>query len=1213
MRLLRRRIVSLFAAVLICLVMYGGTINVVRCVWSFFLALAASTDQSCSGVEDEHPKLIEDLKVLLESLFQHTSSSIALHVICDDDGWKSANEVIANCQLCQDKKLIRMVEKHKIKDLVSSYPELVSVLRKKFTKEGSYYGDDLFVITPFLHLLPIDKIIILDVDLKFRADVRDLWSEFEKFLPSSVIGVAPELSPVYYHYTHQYRKENPLTKVGSTEPKHMQGINSGVMLLDLEKIRSQPELLLLQLDPLEVERLHRKYDIWGGLGDQDLVTLLSFEHPDLFHFLSCGWNRALCLWWKRVYPELFEEWNKNKKPSMEGRRELQMVAAACLKMADEGQVPEEALHHLVEVVDSLLSSDVSQIQEMLVLPFSIVIAKPQMKEKTRVLALEGLKKIFQKSVPYKCKWSAISDIFSLLFRRLSDREQLQLVSEVSEEVKIATVECCEAMLFHAPVMSIADLYEPSFSHRLAHGIFVLLQLIQKEQYSNLRLESLKCLRTVMGLDRVEEFTKIKIAKSLAEFLPGVSIAMEKVINADHKQHHAVAELALVTWGEMVSLVMQDSIVKKLDKGQSWVLDTGTKLRILIERMKGLEVHPHRLVRLALVSFSARLLVQCRESLQNCTSTLVDILVTLSSDSWMEVQEEARKQLHDASTIVGEVKDFQEILEDRLFDISSHLHWSLLSGNDEMKLREIRLLGGYLELLGLSVNKVLNSSAHLHQMTQSLVNLAELVPQGLAIVETAQHDQKWSDTGGSGTPFSSWRQFKHFHNQIVWEELQRVCHLLGAYGDLFILLDCFLAIMREEKHARRKEAILILNQIIAGQRKEFLQNCKAEGMRKEDLRGLIKNLSVEYVDRSVLGPLTESSPLASQASHSLQTVLLLEGLGYHSEVLEEDYQPVLVRVLCPILEKAASPVSMVSEAGLACLQRIAHSTGCSGIPDLIGRNVDYFAHQACIRMRKVDRYPEAPAIVRVVLQYAQFKVLPLVVEIVNEAMQSLDLHQEKATLYIQVFRSYVTWLANCEQAVNRELLPSSPTPCAPSARKSLAEILSERITAHRIAKLEAQEEERTFEEVQDASDVPEEEQLFENAEDIEKKTPEHLQLVSNAMEKCSHLLTLGGRDERLTLTACETVRGGLHVLASHEDDLLPAVHKEGAIKLYTYLGKLAPNAIWLILSDIWCHQSQLLHHQSPSTFPPILLCGSTEEGSDFAQNISAILQTLHGQS
>ena len=62
-------------------------------------------------------------------------------------------------------------------------------------------------------------------------------------------------------------------------------------------------------------------------------------------------------------------------------------------------------------------------------------------------------------------------------------------------------------------------------------------------------------------------------------------------------------------------------------------------------------------------------------------------------------------------------------------------------DDEMKLREICLLGGYLELLGPSMNKVLNSSAHLHQLTQSLTNLVELVPQGLAIVETTQHGQK----------------------------------------------------------------------------------------------------------------------------------------------------------------------------------------------------------------------------------------------------------------------------------------------------------------------------------------------------------------------------------------------------------------------------------------------------------------------------------------
>jgi hypothetical protein len=31
-----------------------------------------------------------------------------------------------------------------------------------------------------------------------------------------------------------------------------------------------------------------------ALGDQDVYTLLSFEHPDLFYRLPCVWNRQLC-------------------------------------------------------------------------------------------------------------------------------------------------------------------------------------------------------------------------------------------------------------------------------------------------------------------------------------------------------------------------------------------------------------------------------------------------------------------------------------------------------------------------------------------------------------------------------------------------------------------------------------------------------------------------------------------------------------------------------------------------------------------------------------------------------------------------------------------------------------------------------------------------------------------------------------------------------
>ena len=63
-----------------------------------------------------------------------------------------------------------------------------------------------------------------------------------------------------------------------------------------------------------IELLVSKYLFKGHLGDQDLYSLLSIEHSQLFHVLNCGWNRQLCKWWKShgLYEDVFDlYWNCN--------------------------------------------------------------------------------------------------------------------------------------------------------------------------------------------------------------------------------------------------------------------------------------------------------------------------------------------------------------------------------------------------------------------------------------------------------------------------------------------------------------------------------------------------------------------------------------------------------------------------------------------------------------------------------------------------------------------------------------------------------------------------------------------------------------------------------------------------------------------------------------------------------------------------------------
>ena len=106
----------------------------------------------------------------------------------------------------------------------------------------------------------------------------------------NVLGIARDGQPVYRHTFWRYRNENPDTRVGAPPPNGLTGFNSGVLLLDLEKMR-ESKLYDSLITPEAVDRLTKKYYFQGHLGDQDFFTLIGMEHEDLFYILPCTWNR----------------------------------------------------------------------------------------------------------------------------------------------------------------------------------------------------------------------------------------------------------------------------------------------------------------------------------------------------------------------------------------------------------------------------------------------------------------------------------------------------------------------------------------------------------------------------------------------------------------------------------------------------------------------------------------------------------------------------------------------------------------------------------------------------------------------------------------------------------------------------------------------------------------------------------------------------------
>ncbi|XP_032382945.1 xyloside xylosyltransferase 1 [Etheostoma spectabile] len=261
---------------------------------------------------DKSRSLQDKFRVAMLSMVQHgrfmEGEVLVLHFVSDQASKELGERMLQEFLL--DATFKYEVLFHDVVALTQKLFPIVEAMQKHFSAgSGAYYSDAIFFLSVAMHhIMPesLTRIVQLDLDLKYRTNIRDLFQEFDQFPPEAVIGIAREMQPVYRHTFWQYRKENPQTRVGDPPPDGRPGFNSGVMLLDLGAMRNSA-LYNKLLEPSNVAKLADHYRFRGHLGDQDFFTMIGMEHPELFYSLACGWNRQLCTWWRdHGYGDVFQ-------------------------------------------------------------------------------------------------------------------------------------------------------------------------------------------------------------------------------------------------------------------------------------------------------------------------------------------------------------------------------------------------------------------------------------------------------------------------------------------------------------------------------------------------------------------------------------------------------------------------------------------------------------------------------------------------------------------------------------------------------------------------------------------------------------------------------------------------------------------------------------------------------------------------------------------
>ena len=404
--------------------------------------------------------------------------------------------------------------------------------------------------------------------------------------------------------------------------------------------------------------------------------------------------------------------NMGPDPS-ESFRELRPV---CIKVSKEPSP--QNIKDLEAKLRAVNPAHLTQLIEYVLFPLKLALQGANLTNEVQETAVGCIETLLTRA--HVCQPGTFEEMFNYLCMLLSSTEKGPGgIADIPEELKLAIVKCLSRLLQGTPLVVKGAFYSSRLLPILGHAVTILLALSEKEKARNLRLSALECLsylafcsgnltwEACAGNEQAEDedgealqnAVKDSVAQIFASFVPGISMALCRVITGDTKQGHAIVIQAIDLWGDVLSLVMNDkhmprkvtdskdvisqlislttqnkssesqenveannlnSNPEKLDKVRNlsvnrsiaWFHDTGSKLKIVIERLNVVSTHPNLKVRLSLAKFCHKILVNCTDSLQACVSALVDLLVGLTGDDYSQVASVSRTALQELSQRLG---------------------------------------------------------------------------------------------------------------------------------------------------------------------------------------------------------------------------------------------------------------------------------------------------------------------------------------------------------------------------------------------------------------------------------------------------------------------------------------------------------------------------------------------------------------------------------
>lgn len=690
----------------------------------------------------------------------------------------------------------------------------------------------------------------------------------------------------------------------------------------------------------------------------------------------------------------------------------------------------------------------------------------------------------------------------------------------------------------------------------------------------------------LGVSATSDDCSVVASHALASFFPGIVLNLAKIITGDSKAGSLLISAAILVLTRFIAVTLpsrctiecnsesdgeQPGLKSELDgsaglrvtRDQKWLTETSDKVSTVLTKVLGQVVHPSWRVRVALVAASHILLCNCSASLSQSVLPCCELLIALSEDDRAELalmSAFALKcyslQLEEETRVGGQKLVFK--IEESLFNLCSSLKGLLVRQSDSEKLAVLRLLAGYIKLLGPQMVSLVNSHTHFSMLLQALLTALQLDASDLGLME-----ERMDPTLSEPAVGSTWNrrlQYTLIHSSAVEGALLNVCTLLGYHCPILPLVDFLLEIF-QSKPIARKEAVLILNRVVVGAAERMGEETTP---REKDLVAQkVKHLLEVYLQPEHWHVAVNISDarhgrgleIVKAEQRKMRTVkevtnnviflsLLLDGIKSIAVALGKKFNPLLQIAMYPLLQKLGDFNAIISQSAYSTLQAVCHECGYSSLTELLKHNADYLVNSICLKLRHLDLYPEATLALSALLQHGGTTVLPLVTDSVEELVFALDLYQEDQVELIwpvlqttaEVVAAKVeedsvpTVEATLDVSTGKEdpFTPSDAVAFFNNAVKLSIPAVSEDDSANA-----AQTEDCTAQ--TDEEPVPD---YIEEAK-TKKQLPHHLRLAVTILDRAAHYLPSPSSAVRVTVLA--SIAHAVRALRFDQSSLLPQVH------------------------------------------------------------------------